>query len=45
MSSVRATVNQYPPVHHEGSMISGKETILLAFSSLANYGHKQVVSR
>jgi hypothetical protein len=27
MSSVQATVNQHPPVHHEGWMISGKETV------------------
>ncbi len=34
-----ATMNQHPPVHHEGWMISGQEIIfLLSFNSLANHG-------
>jgi hypothetical protein len=48
-----ATVNQHPPVHHDGWMVSGQET---AFCSLGNHGvlaqllliflylHKQVIS-
>jgi hypothetical protein len=34
----RARMNQESPVHHEGWMVSGEETVfLLGFSSLANH--------